>query len=140
MSKVRHIDDVAQDESDDTWLELPKKIPVSYEAAQWVFTKIDEEGAVVPKEDMFRWNRGRTFPWPRAEVGISRCMIHGDPRIKANHDPNTYAPRPYVAGAPLQSSHLSDVKPTWRGGSGPGHTFLSGCAEEYELNELTSVF
>ena len=121
---------------DDGWLSLPKDIPVSYDMANWVFSKLDQDGITVNPRDMFRFNRSRRSPWPQTEAYVTRCEIHGDPFIKGRDDSNTYNKRPYLPGPPLDASTISDTKPTWRGGSGPGSNFLGSCgAEDYIVGQ-----
>lgn len=124
----------------DKWFDLPKDIPISYDSANYLFAKIDEDNLTIPAKNTYKWNLGRASLWPRSEAWVTRCQLHDDPYISPPHDPKTYGRRPYQPGPPLAESILSDVKPTWRGGSGPGSNFMGCSLAEGEIAGQGNVF
>lgn len=81
-----------------------KLIPRSYAVANWVLTKSREDGVPLPAGSLFRFNLGRSAPWPVTVNARSQCSLHGYPPLavpgnqyyKPGHGPDPYVPARYA--------------------------------------------
>lgn len=78
-------------------------IPKSYAVANWVLTRALQDDIQLPKESLFRFNLGRTSPWPLTVNSRSQCTMYGNSTAGVPSSqfycsgcgPNPYTPERY---------------------------------------------
>lgn len=78
-----------------------KDIPKNYAVANWVLTRALQDDISLPQADLFRFNLGRSNPFPLTVNARSQCFLGGSKAagIPANQFYcNGCGPNPYTAG------------------------------------------
>jgi len=99
--------DASADSFGDAPLQERKDIPKNYAVANWVLTRALQDDIQLPSEDLFRFNLGRSNPFPLTVNARSQCFLGGSMAagIPANQfycngcGPNPYTPARYAFNA-----------------------------------------
>ena len=83
--------------------EHTKMIPKTYAVANWVLTRALQDDIELPTESLFRFNLGRTAPWPLTVNARSQCTMFGNKDVGVPPSqfycpgcgPNPYTPDRY---------------------------------------------
>lgn len=84
-----------------------KGIPKTYAVANWVMTRALQDDIALPTKDIFRFNLGRSNPFPLTVNARSQCFLNGSKAagIPSNQfycagcGPNPYTPARYAFNA-----------------------------------------